>query len=290
MQRNPPFGQQPNGPHGPNQPPQYRGVPLYPPHPGPVPGMPQRQGTPQPRVTRSTPVPSIQIRQMSYRQPKNGFTVQVPALDFYPGELTYLGGESGSGKTTLMRMLALNLRPDSGDIVVLGRSVVRLSTHEQDDLRGGGLVYIPQDLYGLTSNTPIDNIRHLLVDFDGIAWDTAGEMALRALHAVRLPEECYSRSTSDLSGGQKARVAIAKLIASQRPICLADEILPALDQQSRMQILALFQYVVSQGYTVIIVAHQEDLKPYFHRIIEMRQGRVIGDKRNAQLTPIRLHS
>ncbi len=84
----------------------------------------------------------------------------------------------------------------------------------------------------------------------------------------------------DLSGGERARVAIAKAYAAERPLCLADEILAALDEPNRIAIIDLFQDLAEDGFTVIVIAHQPEMRNRFHRVIEMEHGRIKNDMRN----------
>lgn len=208
------------------------------------------------------------------------FTLMIPSLVLNAGELTYIGGEAGSGKSTLIRMLALEFDPSQGEIVILNKSIRALSMAERVDLRGKEIMYIPQRHLGLTERSPIENIQRPLHDYNHLDWSEASQIAETVLTTVGLPKRCFNKRLKFLSGGERARVAIAKAYAIGRPICLADEILAALDQNSRLYILSLFQELAQNGFTVIVIAHQPDLQNRFHRVIELSGGRIIHDKRN----------
>lgn len=208
------------------------------------------------------------------------FTLIVGHLEFYPGELTYIGGESGSGKSTLIKILATAQEPAAGEIWIYDRQVSALSPREREDLRGEGITYIPQGHLGLLDQTPVANIQRFLHDYDGLDWPAATSAAEQALDRSGLPRHCFEKSIKQLSGGEQARVAIARAEATGRPICLTDEILPALDATSRKAIVRLFQQLASRGFTVVIIAHQPELKEYFHRVIEMSHGQIVGDSFN----------
>jgi ABC-type lipoprotein export system ATPase subunit len=235
-------------------------------------GMPPRPG-----IAR----PTIAVRNLHHTFPGGTFRLSVPTLDIMPGELTYIGGASGSGKSTLIKFLALETVPDGGDIYMLDRLIRMLPEKDLDDLRGGGLTYIPQGHLGLIDNTAIQNIQRVLYDYDGVPWTQAERQAQHALQTVGLDAQNHKQKVKLLSGGQQARVAIAKVFARGRPICLADEILPALDDKSRHDVLRLLQQLARGGFTVAIIAHQPELKPYFHRVIEMQAGQIVGDQRQA---------
>ena len=226
--------------------------------------------------------PTVQARGLRHTFAGNGsFVLTIPQLALMPGELTYIGGESGSGKSTLIKFLALEALPESGEIVVMDRPVRALPERDLDDLRGGGITYIPQSDLGLTDHTAIQNIERTLHDHDNLGWGEARQAAHLALQTVGLKAERCDQRIKLLSGGEKARVALAKVYARGRPICLADEILPALDADSRLMVLRLLQRLAAEGFTVAIIAHQPELKGHFHRVIEMRAGSIIGDQRQS---------
>ena len=211
---------------------------------------------------------------------KSNFTLQIPDLRIFPSEITYIGGESGSGKTTLLRMLTLEKQPEGGNIYMMGYNVATLTPDQRDDFRGGGITYIPQGHLGLVDSvTPVETIARLLYDYDGIDLAEGERRAEIALTRARLPRERFRVKVKGLSGGERARVAIAKAYAAERPLCLADEILAALDERNRKAVLDLFQDLAQEGYTVIVVAHQPEMMNRFHRVIEMERGRIIGDQR-----------
>src|SRR6185437_2328435 len=237
-------------------------------------GMP---GAAQSVAGPSSGPPAISVRGLRQVFQRSAFQLYLPVLDILPGELTYIGGASGSGKSTLIKILALEVKPSMGDMWLMGHHVQTLPPLELDDLRGGGLTYIPQEHLGLTDSTAVQNIQRVLYDYDGLSLYDSERQAAAALSAVGLKSERFQQRVSLLSGGEKARVAIAKVFARGRPVCLADEILPALDNDSRLAVLHLLQGLAAEGYTVAVIAHQPELKPYFHRVLEMRDGQLIGD-------------
>lgn len=226
--------------------------------------------------------PTLVVQNITCRFARSNFTLHIPDLRIYPAEITYIAGPSGSGKSTLMKMLTLETRPDSGAITILGRNVAALTSDQRDDFRGGGITYIPQTHLGLMDGiTPVETIARLLLDYDGIDLATGAALAEVALNRAGLGADRFRTRIKKLSGGERARVAIAKAYAAERPLCLADEILPALDQDLRLKILDLFQDLAEDGFAVVIIAHQPDMMNRFHRVIELENGHIKSDVRNA---------
>jgi ABC-type lipoprotein export system ATPase subunit len=231
-----------------------------------------------PSVSSHRPEPTLVLRDIHYTHGTGDFALSVPNLALYPGELTYIGGTSGCGKSTLLKLLALHRPPARGEIKILDRLLTGLSAIEQDQIRGGTITYIPQGNLGLTDNTAIDNIKRPLHDLNGFKWASASRAADAALRRVGLPEDTFGKKLTNLSGGQRARVAVALAYALERTICLADEILAPLDPSSRMHVLRLLQELAAEGRTVVVIAHEPALQQYFDRVILMRAGRISSEK------------
>jgi ABC-type lipoprotein export system ATPase subunit len=200
--------------------------------------------------------------------------LHVPRLDILPGQLTYIGGETGCGKSTLLKLLALETVPQQGEVVIMGFPVTNLPQDKRDDLRGGGIVYLAQGDMGLRNLTPVENIKRLLYDFDGLSWEDAERLALDGLRVAQFPADRLEVKAMDLSGGEKARVALAKLYAARRPICLTDETLGPLDDKMRLRLIALFQMLAARQFTIISIEHQPQLMDYFDRVITLEKGQI----------------
>lgn len=224
--------------------------------------------------------PILTLQQVRRYFPRSNFTLEIPDMSIYPAELTYIGGESGSGKTTLLRMLTLERQPDGGNIFMMGANIAALTPDQRDNFRNGGITYIPQGHLGLVDNvTPVEAIARLLYDYDGIDLAEGERRAEVALTWARLPRGRFRVKVKSLSGGERARVAIAKAYATERPLCLADEILGALDEVNRIGVIDLFQDMTQDGYTVVIVTHNPEMMNRFHRVIEVEWGRIVSDQR-----------
>lgn len=246
-------------------------------------GQPRSGGyvAPAPPVAPGVAYPAYDLRNVHFRYPGAQFELFVPQLTISSGKLVYIGGEAGCGKSTLMKLLALQTKPGIGDIWLLGMHTSNLSDAELDDTRGGGLVYVPQGDLGLTDHVPVEGIKRLLHDFDGLTWEDAERRALMGLQAAQFPANRLSTKASNLSGGEKARVAIGKVYATQRPICLTDEVLGPLNERLRLKVVELFQQLSNQGFTVICIEHQPQLQKYFDQVVTLDQGKiqsVVGER------------
>lgn len=212
---------------------------------------------------------------------KGKLRLVIDNFELYPGELTYIGGANGAGKSTFMKILVLESKPDSGSLSILDQDVTQLSSHERDELRGGGISYIPQKGLGILLHlSPMEQITRMLIDYEGISNHAAEARTEAAIGRTNLKLEAYTVPAQNLSGGEQARVAIALASASERPLLLADEILPAMDDESRIDVIDLLQDMAADGYTVAIVAHHPELRDRFHRVIEMANGQIIRVSHN----------
>src|SRR5579875_3444456 len=256
-----PYQGQPGAPYG--QPRPY-GAPMAAP-------MPMSPAAP---VMPGGGVAAYELRNVHFRYPGAQFELYVPQLTIPAGKLVYIGGEAGCGKSTLMKLLALQTKPSVGDIWLLGMHTTSLLDSQLDDVRGGGIVYVPQGDLGLTDHVPVEGIKRLLHDFDGLPWHEAERRALMGLQAAQFPAARLNVKASNLSGGEKARVAIGKVYATQRPICLTDEVLGPLNERLRLKVVELFQQLADQGFTVICIEHQPQLQKYFDQVVILDQGRI----------------
>ena len=234
-----------------------------------------------------------ELRNVTYRYHRSAgrkaaFELRVPSLTILPGQLTYIGGEAGCGKSTLLKLLALETTPQQGDLFIMGYPAGQLTQEQRADLRGGGIVYLAQGDMGLRNMLPVEDIKRLLYDFDGLSWEEAERRALDGLRVAQFPPDRLDVKTLDLSGGEKARVALAKLYAARRPICLTDEALGPLDDAMRLRLIALFQMLAAQQFTIISIEHQPHLVDYYDRVVTLKQGQVqsiVDHPRQAIPTP-----
>lgn len=225
------------------------------------------------------------VRQYGTTRALDGVSLAVA-----PGEFVALLGPSGAGKSTVFRCLTGLAIPDAGAAEVLGARIDRLRGRELRALRASiGLVFQQHNLVGRLS--AIDNVltgrlaatplwRVLTRTFRS----ADRQLALASLDRVGLLEKAYQRADS-LSGGQQQRVAIARVLAQQSRVLLADEPVASLDPESARQVLRTLRSIArDQGIAVLCSLHQVDLaREFADRLIGMRAGRVVFDAAPGQL-------
>jgi putative ABC transport system ATP-binding protein len=204
-----------------------------------------------------------------------GISLSVPAGDF----LAVLG-KSGSGKSTLLNLIAGLDRPTSGEVHAAGADLSRLSENKLAQWRGGNLGVVFQFFQLLPTLTVAENIM-LAMDF--VAKIPAAQRRARArdlLQLVGLADQS-AKLPSALSGGQQQRAAIARALANDPPIVLADEPTGNLDSETAAAVAELFHGLIDQGKTLLIVTHDENLARRAHRVIQLKDGAIVADERKA---------
>lgn len=196
-----------------------------------------------------------------------------------PGEFVAVVGKSGSGKTTLINMFTGIDRPTSGEIIVNGTAVHRLSEGQMAVWRGRNLGVIFQFFQLLPTLTIIENVI-LPMDFCGMYSPRERvERAMHLLEQVELADQAY-KLPSALSGGQQQRAAIARALANDPPIIAADEPTGNLDSKTAASVFDLFERLVEQGKTILMVTHDRDLAERVTRTVVLADGEIVGDLRN----------
>jgi putative ABC transport system ATP-binding protein len=228
--------------------------------------------------TRHNPI--IRLEHISKRFANGNLGLHDVSLELYAGEVACIVGENGHGKSTLMNVLALSDANVSGRVIVQGQDVSQLSRRERDDVRGRRIEYIPQKGFGLVAKSPVNNIARWLRDCDNVAWRTAQQEARKALQAVGLPEETFRLRADKLSGGEQARVAIAKALARNRPILLGDEIFSPVHYDSYAPLINLLRQMASRGISVAVIVQGDKLPEYFDRVLVIRDHRLHDDYYN----------
>ena len=225
----------------------------------------------------STPVIQIGgVEKVYHMGETDVFALRGVDLTVSAGELLAVMGSSGSGKSTLMNILGCLDVPTAGSYVLDGILVDGMSRNDLADLRNKKLGFVFQGFNLLARTSAVENVElPLLYDRTG-RWTDTRAMAVEALQRVGLGER-LDHQPSELSGGQQQRVAIARALVTQPTLLLADEPTGNLDSRTSVEVMALFQALNEQGITVIIVTHEPDIAQYAHRVIDVRDGRIIKD-------------
>lgn len=195
-------------------------------------------------------------------------------LEINYGEYIAILGPSGSGKSTLMQIIGCLLTPTSGEYILAGRDVSRLSRNELAKVRNKQIGFVFQSFNLLANTTLLDNVALPLL-YQGMntskrharARELLTQLGL-ATHLAHLPNE--------LSGGQQQRVAIARALANDPDVILADEPTGNLDSQAGLDVINLFEQLSAQGKTVILVTHDLNLAKRAKRIIQISDGAIVS--------------
>jgi putative ABC transport system ATP-binding protein len=200
-------------------------------------------------------------------------------LDVHPGEFLGITGKSGAGKSTLVNMITGVDRLTSGQVWVDEVSVHELNENQMALWRGRNVGVIYQSFELMPSLSLLDNVM-LPMDFCGLYHGKKSpERAMKLLAQVGLREHVYKPPTK-ISGGQQQRVAIARALANDPPLIVADEPTGNLDSNTAAEIIHLFETLVAQGKTIIMVTHDTNLARRLSRTLWLADGTIVDEARN----------
>ena len=200
------------------------------------------------------------------------------SLDVNRGEFVAITGPSGSGKSTLMHILGCLDRPTSGQYVLDGQDVSRMSKDQLAEVRNKKIGFVFQGFNLLSRTTALDNVELPLLYRSGTKMAERHRRAMEALAAVGLAERA-DHHPNQLSGGQQQRVAIARALITQPSILLADEPTGNLDTRTSIEVMGIFQRLnLERAITVLLITHEHDIAEYGTRIISCRDGHIVTDQ------------
>jgi putative ABC transport system ATP-binding protein len=191
------------------------------------------------------------------------------------GEMISIMGPSGSGKSTLMNLIGCLDRPTSGTYELDGIDVSTLNDNQLAEIRNKKIGFVFQSYNLLPQATAVANVELPLV-YSGVG--NKRQRAFEALELVDVANRAHHRPT-EISGGEQQRVAIARALVTNPSLILADEPTGNLDTQTSQGIMLLLQRLNSQGITIVLVTHEEDIAAYTQRTIYLRDGKIVGEKK-----------
>ena len=225
----------------------------------------------------------IKLREIrkSYYLGKNELPV-LKGIDLLIARNDYVAlmGPSGSGKSTLMNIIGCLDTATSGEYVLNGKNVSKMNDDELADVRNVEKGFVLQQFNLLPRLTAWENVALPLI-YAGISKKEREERARTMLDKVGLGDRAHHKP-NELSGGQSQRVAIARALINDPSIILADEPTGNLDTKTSIEIMELFSQIHSQGNTVVLVTHEEDIANHTHRVVRIRDGVVESDKTKAE--------
>jgi len=204
------------------------------------------------------------------------------SINIERGEYVAFMGPSGSGKSTLMNIVGCLDTPSSGQYILNGQDVSRMSDNQLAEVRNKEIGFVFQTFNLLPRSTALENVALPLI-YAGLNKRERTELALESLRAVGLADRAGHRP-NELSGGQRQRVAIARALVNTPSVLLADEPTGALDSKTSYEIMGLFEALYAKGNTIIMVTHEEDIAHYAHRIVRLRDGLIETDIVNHNVT------
>jgi cell division transport system ATP-binding protein len=217
----------------------------------------------------------IETQALSKTYARGVYALRDLNLNVGKGEFVFLTGPSGAGKSTLLRLLLLQERPSSGDAIVAGRNLSRLTRHEvQAYRRTVGFVF--QDFKLIQTKTVFENVAFAL----GVLGQPIELQRRRTYQVVKWVglQHRLNAFPEELSGGEQQRVAIARALVNQPQLILADEPTGNLDPDLALEIMSLFRDINAGGTTVLVATHDRQLiKAVDRRVIHLEHGRLMPE-------------
>lgn len=199
-------------------------------------------------------------------------------LEIRRGEYVALMGPSGSGKSTLMNLIGCLDTPTAGEYFINGRLVSDMDDDELARIRNQEIGFVFQTFNLLPRSNALHNVELPLV-YSGMSVSDRREVALEALTSVGLRDRIHHKP-NELSGGQRQRVAIARALVNKPSLLLADEPTGNLDSRTGAEIMQVFDQLSSEGHTVLLVTHEENIAQHARRVIRLLDGRIASDEPN----------
>jgi putative ABC transport system ATP-binding protein len=202
-------------------------------------------------------------------------------FDVEQGDYVAIIGSSGSGKSTLMHIIGCLDQPTHGTYELEGIDVSALDDFELSYIRNRRIGLVFQSFNLIARTSVLRNVELPLV-YARVPKADRHERALRAIEAVGLAERS-KHVPSELSGGQQQRAAIARAIATDPAIILADEPTGNLDTVSTREVMSIFHRLNSSGRTIVVITHESDVAAHAKRVIQIADGQIIRDVRKASV-------
>ena len=196
-------------------------------------------------------------------------------IDVFRNDYLAFIGSSGSGKSTMLNILGCLDKPTNGQYHLNGKNVEVMDQNELSEIRNLEIGFIFQSFNLLPRSTALGNVMQPLV-YRNIRLKQRKEMAMDALTRVGLDDRTH-HLPNQLSGGQRQRVAIARALVTKPSILLADEPTGNLDSRTSVEIMQLFDELHSEGHTLIVVTHEDEIARHCKRMIEMKDGKIFND-------------
>ncbi|MCF6180030.1 MAG: ABC transporter ATP-binding protein [Geopsychrobacter sp.] len=223
-------------------------------------------------------MPFVQLKQLDkHFESRADCVIALNKFELAVEEGSFLGimGPSGSGKSTLLSILGGLCHPTAGKVLVDDIDIYGLSSEQRADFRREYLGFVFQSFNLIPYLTALENVM-LPLAVKKLATAEKKRMAAEVLKRVGLAHR-IAHLPNQLSGGEQERVAIARALVNNPPLILADEPTGSLDIATSEEIMELFKELNAEGQTIIMVTHNDENRPYFDRIVVLRDGVIDSD-------------
>lgn len=195
------------------------------------------------------------------------------SLSVERGALVAVMGPSGSGKSTLLTIAGSLEEPTSGEVLIAGASLAKMTRDDKARLRRRTIGYVFQDYNLLAGLTAAENVS-LPLELDGLSAKKAQAAGMAVLDDLGLSTQA-TRYPDELSGGERQRVAIARAIVGERQLLLADEPSGALDSQNGESVMRMILAACKRGVAAVVVTHEAQLASWADRVVFLRDGHLV---------------
>jgi putative ABC transport system ATP-binding protein len=221
-------------------------------------------------VTKLFQVGDVRVRAL------RGVTLRIERGDFVA-----IMGSSGSGKSTLMNILGCLDVPSGGSYLLDGVNVREFAEDELADVRNSRIGFVFQSFNLVPRTRALTNVE-LPLAYAGVGRSERRRRAVKALESMGMSHR-LEHLPSELSGGQQQRVAVARAVVTNPSLILADEPTGNLDSRSSEEVLRIFARLNREGRTVVLITHEPDVAAQAKRIVRLRDGRIVEDRRTREV-------
>lgn len=198
------------------------------------------------------------------------------SLHVSQGEFVAIVGSSGSGKSTCMNIIGCLDIPTKGSYHLNGNDVSEMNEKELAHIRNRELGFVFQQYNLIPKLNILENVELPLL-YKGVKARQRHDLAMTALERVGLGDRC-DKYPSQLSGGQQQRVSIARALAGNPPVILADEPTGALDSKTGKEVLEFLKQLNREGTTIVLITHDNDIAAQIKRVVRIQDGKIISDE------------